>query len=84
MEKYIMRMQCFQKIVPLCCSKDSLENAVKFIQSKISHQNSNGNYNKISNGLIVSSYEQGFCDYGKTFYSNILDGKQIYVSGNAT
>ena len=63
-------------------AKDSLENAVSLSKAKSHYQNSNGNYNKISNGLILSPQgEQVVCDYGKKIlYSNILDGKQIYVS----
>jgi hypothetical protein len=59
-------MQCFQKISLLCCGKDSLENTVSLSKAKSHYQNSNGNYNKISNGLILSPQgEQVVCDYGK-------------------
>jgi hypothetical protein len=37
-----------------------------YLQAKSHYQNSNGNYNKISNGLILSPQgEQVVCDYGK-------------------
>ena len=62
-------------------AKDSLETAASLSKSKAHYQNSNGSYNKISNGLILSPQgNQVVCNYAsKTLYFNLQDGKQVYV-----
>ena len=62
-------------------AKDSLENAISISRAKSHYQNSSGNDNKISNGLILSSQgNQVVCNYAtKTLYFNLQDGNQVYV-----